>query len=224
MGTPPLRILIVGGHPVILGVVRLACAGRVDLDVVGEGSSGAEAVSLASEIPSDVLVLDLDLLEVDGLDVLRQIRQGGFEGAILVLSDRTDGSTVLDAMRYGADGYLTKAEGLRQVGSVILRVATGERVVDPSLERAAVLELGRFARQVRQGSEVAETLTGREREILELLAEGFTTRQIGRRLAISPRTVETHVAKLYRKLSVRTRVQAVARAASLGLIDFRSRS
>jgi RNA polymerase sigma factor (sigma-70 family) len=92
-------------------------------------------------------------------------------------------------------------------------------VVDPALEQAAVLELGRFARQARESSAVVATLTPREREVLELLAEGLTMQQIGRRLTISPRTVETHVAKLYRKLEVRSRVQAIAKAASLGLLE-----
>jgi DNA-binding NarL/FixJ family response regulator len=221
MASPTLQILIVGGHPVILGVVRLACAGHADLEVAGEATTGEGALTLVAGTPADVVVLDLDLADVDGLEVLRKVRLDGFAGAVLILSDRTDGTTVLDAMRRGADGYLTKADGLRQVGSAIRRVAAGERVVDPSLEQAAVFELGRFVRQAREGSEVAGTLTARERQILELLSEGLTMQQIGRRLGISPRTVETHVAKLYRKLAVRTRVQAVARAASLGLIDFR---
>jgi DNA-binding NarL/FixJ family response regulator len=221
MTASALQILIVGGHPVILGVVRLACSGHPDLEIVGEAATGQRAGPLVSDTPADVVVLDLDLPDMDGLEVLRTVRSGGFAGAVLVLSDRADGTTVLDAMRGGADGYLTKADGLRHVGTAIRRVAAGERVVDPSLEEAAVFELGRFVRQAREGSEVAAKLTPRERQILELLSEGYTMHQIGRRLGISPRTVETHVAKLYRKLSVRSRVQAVARAASLGLIDFR---
>ena len=83
------------------------------------------------------------------------------------------------------------------------------------------LELGIYVRRSRDGAEVDQDITGRQREILGLLADGFTISQIGRRLAISPRTVETHVANLYRKLSVRTRLQAIARAASLGIIDLR---
>jgi DNA-binding NarL/FixJ family response regulator len=221
MTAPALQILIVGGHPVIIGVVRLACSGHPDLEIAGEATTGEGAISLVSERPADVVVLDLDLADRDGLEVLRMLRSEGFAGAVLILSDRADGTTVLDAMRRGADGYLTKADGLRHVDSAIRRVAAGERVVDPSLEEAAVFELGRFVRQAREGSEVAATLTARERQILGLLSEGYTMQQIGRRLGISPRTVETHVAKLYRKLSVRSRVQAVARAASLGLIDFR---
>jgi len=206
---------------VILGVVRLACSGQQDLMVVGEATTGEEAVALLAEVDVDVVVLDLDLADMDGLDALRRFRRDGFAGSVLALSDRADGATVLEAMRSGADGYLTKAEGLRSVASAIREVGAGGHVLDASLERSAVLELGRFARQAREGSEVAATLTPREREILDLLSQGLTMRQIGRRLGISPRTVETHVAKLYRKLSVRTRVQAVARAASLGLIEFK---
>jgi DNA-binding NarL/FixJ family response regulator len=153
------------------------------------------------------------------VQVVRSLREDGYVGGVLAISDRSDGATVLQALRWGADGYLTKADGLREVGPALLRVARGQRVVDPSLEQAAVRELGRFARQVRQGNDAAGTVTPRERQILQLLAEGLTMRQVARRLEISPRTVETHVAKLYRKLDVRTRVQAIARAASIGLID-----
>ena len=92
-------------------------------------------------------------------------------------------------------------------------------MVPPELERTLVDELGRLARQARERSSVGSAITRREREILVLLADGFTTRQVGRRLGISPRTVETHVAKLYRKLAVSTRLQALARAASLGIIQ-----
>lgn len=217
----PTRVAVLGGHPVIVGVVRLACAHRSDLELVHEVGEGAGALTSMLPGAADVLVLDLELPDADGLEVLRRLRDWGWSGAVLVLSDRADGTTVLEAMRRGADGYLTKADGLRHVGAAIRAVATGKRVIDPALEEAAVSQLGRFARQAREGAEVMGSLTGRERQILELLSEGLTTQQIGRRLGISPRTVETHVSKLYRKLEVRTRVQAVSKAASLGLIEFR---
>jgi len=219
MPSDPVRVLVIAGHPVILGVLRLACDAEPSLLIVGEAFAGARGLELATSTSADVVVLDLELDDPQGLEVLRTLRAGGFLGGVLALSDRTDGATVLEAMRLGADGYLTKADGLRDIGTAMLRIARGERVVDGSLERAAVHELGRFARQARESSEVAGTITPRERQILQLLAEGLTMRQVARRLGISPRTVETHVAKLYRKLDVRTRVQAIARAASIGLID-----
>jgi DNA-binding NarL/FixJ family response regulator len=206
---------------VIRGVVRLACDAASDLELMAEGEFGATAVAVVLGAVPDVAVLDIDLPDRDGLGVLRDLRDAGFAGAVLVLTDRDDGSSLLEAMRLGAAGYLGKANGLRQVARAIRRVASGERVVDPELEELAVGELGRFARRAREGREVGAVLTAREQEILELLADGLTMQQIARRLAISPRTVETHVAKLYRKLAVRTRVQAVARAMSLGLVDLR---
>ena len=203
----------------ILGVVRLACDALADVSIVAEVDNAPDAVAAVSALGPDLAVLDLDLADVDGPELLRFLRAGGFAGHVVAVSERTDGSTVLEAMRQGVDAYLVKPDGLRRIGDAIRRVRNGERVIDAAVEQAAVVELGRFARQVREGSQVASSLTPREGEILKLLAEGLTMRQIGRRLSISPRTVETHVAKLYRKLAVRTRVQAIAKAASLGLIE-----
>ena len=205
----------------ILGVVRLACHALPDVEIVGEVDSAADALRAVSATPPDIAVIDLDLPDTDGTDLLRSLSDLGFDGRIVVVSERVDGPTVLEAMRLGVDAYLAKPDGLRRIGDAIRRVRDGERVIDPALEHVAVLELGRFARQARESTEVVSSLTSREREILSLLAEGLTMKQIGRRLGISPRTVETHVAKLYRKLAVRTRVQAIAKAASLGLIELR---
>jgi DNA-binding NarL/FixJ family response regulator len=147
------------------------------------------------------------------------LREDGMAAAAVVLTDRSDGAAVLQALRLGARGYVRKASGLADVGAAVRLVADGGRAIEPELEQAAVMALGRFAQQAREGSEVQAALTPRELEILVMVSQGFTMRQVGRRLDISPRTVETHVAKLYRKLGVRTRVQAVARAAQLGLIE-----
>jgi DNA-binding NarL/FixJ family response regulator len=221
MSISPTRVLVVGGHPVILGVVRLACDALPNVQIVAEAGDGPAAVAAAASLTPELAVIDLDLPGTDGVDVLRSLRDEGLRGLVVVVSERADGATVLRAMRLGVDAYLIKPDGLRRIGDAIRRVLNGERVIDPALERAAVLELGRFARQARESSEIDASLTPREREILELLAEGLTMQQIGRRLDISPRTVETHVANLYRKLAVRSRVQAVSRAASLGLIELR---
>jgi two-component system response regulator NreC len=215
------RVVIAGGHPVIRGVVRLSCADAGGLEVVGEAEDVVRAVELCRALDPDVLVVDVDLGDEDGTDTIARLRGDAVDTPIVVLSDRTDGATVLTALRLGVRGFVGKNDSLRSVGSAILRVAGGERVIAPELEQAAVAALGSLARQAREGSEMRASLTSREHEILLMVSRGLTMQQVGSRLGISPRTVETHVAKLYRKLGVRTRVQAVARAAQLGLIDLR---
>ena len=212
-----IRVAVAGGHPVILGVVRLACQEAPDLELVAEldRADGASAAILLAQ--PDIAVIDLDM--ANSLTIFREVRDKGFAGRVMVLSDRPDGRSVLEALRHGADGYLVKADGLREIASSIRRIAAGEQIIAAEHEDAAMRELGRFAVRARQGAEAASAITRRQHEVLSLLVEGLTMRQIGRRLAISPRTVEAHAAMLYRKLGVRTRVQVVSRAVALGLVD-----
>jgi DNA-binding NarL/FixJ family response regulator len=215
----PARVVIAGAHPVLRGAVRRSCEGISGVDVVAEVGDLDRLLEVCHNEHPDVLVLDDELIGVDGPEALRQAREQGVAAGVLMISDRTDGASVLGALKLGVRGYLDKADGFRGVGAVVRAVAAGERVIDPELEQAAVMALGSFARNAREGSEVRATLTPREHEILVMVSTGSTMQQVARRLEISPRTVETHVAKLYRKLGVRTRVQAVARAAQLGLIE-----
>lgn len=221
MDTPAIRVLVVDAHPVIRGVARLACEGSEDLELVAEASDSDEALNAVTALSPHVVILDLDLPKHGGRDTLARLKEARYPGAVLALSDRSDGTAVLEALKLGAQSYLIKGPALRSLADAVRRTAAGERLIDPELEQGAVIELGRFARQAREGSETAAMLTQREQEILGHISEGLTMHQIGTRLGISPRTVETHVAKLYRKLGVRTRVQAVRRAATLGLIDLR---
>jgi two-component system, NarL family, nitrate/nitrite response regulator NarL len=214
-----MRVAIAAGHPVIRGVAKLSCESVGGIEVLAEASTVDEVVELCRRLPIDLLILDVDLRDGDGLDALRTVRPEGFVAPVLVLTDRTDGSAVLDALRLGVRGYLGKADGLRTVGASARRIVAGERLMAPALEQVAVRALGRFAKQAREGSEVRAILTLRERQILAMVSEGLSVRQMARELSISPRTVESHTAKLYRKLGVRTRIQAVARAAAVGLVD-----
>jgi two-component system, NarL family, nitrate/nitrite response regulator NarL len=211
-------VLVIAVHPVIAGVVRLACEAADDLELIAAIDDPDAGVAAAATSESDVIVLDLDLRGTDVLELLRRLRSAAEPAAILALSDRAEGAVALDALRGGVDGFLVKADGLRTVGDAIRRVAVGERVIDPKAERAAAAHLPTFARQARESSGAGTSVTKRERQVLRYLAEGLTMRQIASRLNISPRTVETHVEKLYRKLGVRTRVQAVRRGAALHLI------
>jgi DNA-binding NarL/FixJ family response regulator len=212
-----VRAVVAAGHPVVRGVIDLACR-EADVTVIAAVGSARDALEACRTRTPDLLVLDLELPDADGFRVLSEL-DAGRPDSVLVLSDHTDGDLVLRALRLGARGYVTKAEGLRGLSGTIRRVLAGERVIAPGLEQDAVLALGRFAKRAREGAEVAAELTTREQQVLELLSDGHTMRQIATRLSISPRTVETHVGKLYRKLGVRTRVQAVSRAATLGLVE-----
>ncbi len=220
MPVSDVRVLVVEDHPVLRGVVRLACEHTPGLALAGEVGTGEEAVEACRELRPDVVVLDLSLPgALQGLDVARAVRAEGTVGRLLVLTGRSDEDAVFDAIKAGADGFLEKTAGVRFIADALLRVAAGERVFTPQQERIAVAELGRLARQARESSGVRAHLTERELEILELVSRGLTVKQVATRLGLSPRTVETHVAKLYRKLGVRNRVQAVSRAAALGLVE-----
>ena len=212
-------VTIAVAHPLVRDAVVRSCERVGAVQVVDEVGDGRGLLSACRARVPQVIVLDDDLDEGHGIEALRALREAGVPSRVLVLTDRDDGASILEALKLGVRGYLGKADDLRDVGTAVQRIATGERLIDPDLEQAAVMALGAFARQAREGSEMQATLTPREHQILVLVSDGLTMQQVASRLGISPRTVETHVAKLYRKLGVRTRVQAVSRAAQLGLID-----
>lgn len=212
-----VRAVVVAAHRTVRGVIELACR-EAGVTVVDRAETAAGATAACRSSRPELLVLDLELPDADGFRVLSDLDDDR-PRSVLVLADRADGDLVLRALRLGARGYVTKAEGLRDLATTIRRVVAGERVMTPELTKDALGALGRMARHAREGADVGAGLTPRERQVLELLTEGLTIGQIAARFGISPRTVETHVAKLYRKLGVRTRVQAISRAATLGLVD-----
>ncbi|MDP9300036.1 MAG: response regulator transcription factor, partial [Actinomycetota bacterium] len=122
-------------------------------------------------------------------------------------------------LRAGVSGLLERSRGVERLSTALRSLSAGESAFEPGQERAALRQLGRMARQAREVSAVASTITAREREVLGLISEGLSTRQVASRLNLSSKTVETHIGKLYRKLGARTRVQALSRAVELGLID-----
>jgi DNA-binding NarL/FixJ family response regulator len=211
---------VVEDHAVIRGVIRLACEHAYGIEVIGEVETGEAALEAARADPPDVIVLDLALPgPLQGLDVARTLRADGHPARILVLTGITDEETLFECIRIGVDGYLEKTAGVRFVADALRRVALGERVFTPEQERAAIAQLGRLARQTREVSGAQATITGRELEVLDLIAEGLTVKQVGSRLGLSSRTVESHLSKLYRKLGARNRVQALSRASALRLVD-----
>jgi DNA-binding NarL/FixJ family response regulator len=213
-------VLIVEDHPVLRGVIRLACEHAPELDVAAEVSDGESALEVCRTLRPDVMVLDLSLPgDLQGLELARIVRSERLPVRILVLTGRTDEGALFESVAAGVDGYLEKTAGVRFIAEALTRVARGERVFTPEQERGAVAELGRRARRAREQADARANLTPREVEILQYASLGLTVRQVANRLGLSPRTVETHLGKLYRKLGVRNRVQALSRAAALGLID-----
>lgn len=213
----PVRVVVVDDHPLIRDVVKFACSARDDVRVVGEAADGPAALEVCERVRPDVVLLDLGLPGIDGLEVMRRLREAARGERVLVLSGRDDPEAVLEAIRAGASGFLEKTASLDRVVGAIAAVAAGADAFPDDVRRRASDHLADVADRARRGAAAASTLTRRERQVLDLVAEGLTSRQIAVRLGVSERTVETHVGSLYGKLGVRTRVQAVTRAAALGL-------
>jgi two-component system, NarL family, response regulator DesR len=209
-------VLIRSMHPALEGVVRLSAGGVSAVDHV----VAVEAVDLPGALraaPGSIVVVDLDATAT--LTELRTIAGLGTDARIVVLADRDWPGSSLTAIRLGVRGFVRVPEALDTLSETLRRVARGERAIPSEIEQAAIAELGRCVQRARVASREASIITSRERQVLELLADGLTMRQIGRRLSISPRTVEAHTGKLYRKLTVRSRVEAIRRGSALGLIE-----
>jgi DNA-binding NarL/FixJ family response regulator len=215
----PARVLVVEDHPLLRTIIKVACDQTDSLVWVGEAGDGASALEACRTAQPDLMVLDLALAgDLQGLEVARLVREQGLSIRILVVTARTDETAVFESLIAGVDGFLEKTAGVRSMAEALQRLANGERLFTTAQMQAAIAELGRRAKQARE-PESPEGLTAREREVLGHAARGFTVGQMARRLHLSPRTVETHLAHAYRRLGVRNRVQALARASDLGLID-----
>lgn len=214
------HLFVVAARPVIEAIVR-AAATSVDAAAVVINRDFVAVLAAIESQPDAMVVVDLDASVEGGLEMLQTVRRSRPLARSIVLSSRPEGSLVLDAIRCGARAFVRVPEDLPALPDVLRAVAHGERFVPPDFEGSVVAELTAYVRRSRDPEAVGHDITRRQREILSLLADGFTIAQIGRRLSISPRTVETHVANIYRNLSVRSRLQAIRRAAALGIIELR---
>jgi DNA-binding NarL/FixJ family response regulator len=197
----------------------MACDASPYLTVAGEVGTGDAAIDAVRSLRPTVMVVDLSLPDLEGGDLVRRTRTERPDIRVLVLVNRTDDPTVFAVMKAGADGCLAKTASVQALREAVEMVAAGRRVFTPQQEQAAIVELGRMARHAREASALSASVTARELQILSYVSEGFTIRQVASRLGLSPRTVDTHIAKIYRKLGVTNRVRAIGRATELGLID-----
>jgi len=207
----PMRVLLVDDHALVRSAIRQALEAP-DVVVVGEASSAEEALEMAPRLRPDLLLLDIDLPGMSGLEAVRELAPRLPDTRVVMLTVSTDRRDLLDAMRHGAFGYLTKD----LTGDALLRAVRGIRRGDLPMSRVhAALVVDHLSRGARGGvpapDDVGGLLSAREQEVLRLLAEGMTDREIAGGLAISPRTVESHVSSVLRKLGVRNRAEAAQR-------------
>jgi DNA-binding NarL/FixJ family response regulator len=212
----PIRVLVVDDHPVVRQGLRSFLASRDGIEVVGEAADGEGAVAEARRLRPDVVLLDLVMPGGGGVDAIARIREEGDGPAVLVLTSFAGDDQVLPAVRAGASGYLLKDVDGAELEAAIRTVAQGGALLDPHVAGTVMDEV---ARPGRRGALDVETLTPREREVLSLLAQGLTNRELASRLFVSEKTVKTHVSSILSKLHLADRTQAALFAVRHGLAE-----
>ena len=213
MSSAAVRVLIAEDHAVVREGTRRILAADPGIDVVGEAEDGQRALDLAERLKPDVLVLDLRLPKVTGIEVARQIRTCAPDTRILVLSAYDDDDYVFAAMDAGASGYLLKTAHGDEVVSAIHSIARGEVVLQSAIASKFLRNRGNVR---ANGDSYEERLTEREMEILRLAGLGLRNKEIAERLHLSQRTVEGHLSHVFTKLNLGSRTEAVLHAAARG--------
>jgi DNA-binding NarL/FixJ family response regulator len=213
-----IRVVLVDDHAIVRTGLKAVLADAPEIDVVGEASGGNEAVDLLTQIAADVVVMDLSMSEGDGLTATRAITATGDGTRVLVLTMHAEEAYLEAVLEAGASGYLGKATADRDLVEAVRAVDRGEIFVQPTAAR--VLAQG-ARRRDEQATERAryERLTDREREVMRLIAEGYTAPEIGEQLAISPKTVDTYKQRVNDKLGLTHRADYVKLALKLGLLQ-----
>ena len=214
--TDPVRVLVVDDHPMVREGLRSMLTGD-GVSVSGEAGSGAEALQRAADRDVDVILLDLELPDMDGLTVLRRMREIDARLPVLVVTMHQDPALVRRAVEAGANGYVLKGVGRRELLASIHAVHSGESVVDPELLKAALA--GRDSTAVETTPVIGDGLSHVELDLLRLVAAGLTNRQIGQRLHWSHATVKKYVQRVLEKLDVPDRTRAAVEAVRRGLLD-----
>ncbi len=209
-----IRILIVDDHTVVRDGLSAMLGREDDFEVVGEAQNGLEGVEKAVLLKPDVVLMDLRMPELDGVEAMRRIREQKPEINFLVLTTFDTDEYIYDAIEAGAKGFLLKDASREELFKAVRAVSRGDSLIDPSV---AARVLNRFA-QLSRESAPQELLSEREREVLDLLAKGSANKEIAASLSLSESTIKTHVANIFQKLEVNDRTSAVTQALQRGII------
>jgi two-component system response regulator NreC len=211
-----INIMLADDHPIVRQGLRALLESEQNFQLVGEAGDGLEAVRLAIRLRPDVLITDVMMPGLNGLEVTRQVTKSLPQTKVIILSMYTDDSYVLEALKNGATGYVLKDSQATDLVLAIREVAAGKRYLSPPLSER---ELELYAQRFESApTDPYELLTTREREVLQLVAEGRTSTEIAQQLFISPRTAEGHRANLMRKLGVQNNAELVRYALKRGIV------
>ncbi len=210
-----LRVLLADDHPVFRDGLSSLLRSLEDVELVAEASTGAEAVALSEQHQPDVIVMDLHMPDLNGIDATREVVRAQPRVGVLVLTMFEDDDSVFAAMRAGARGYLLKGASQDEIVRALRSVASGEAIFGPAIAQRVISYFARSGGLA--GATAFPELTQRENEVLELIAQGRPNAAIARHLFLSEKTVRNHVSNIFAKLQVADRAEAIVRAREAGL-------
>jgi DNA-binding NarL/FixJ family response regulator len=216
--TAKIRIALADDHHLIRSGLKLLLGSDDSLEIVGEASDGTAALQLAEELHPDILVLDLSMPGMDGMECLREIKRRGLATKVIVLTMYEDEGYILEAMTAGASGYVQKSSVDTELFQAIQRVMAGQIHLNPANSQA-LLSLLLVGRQNDGGNSALIPLSPREQEVLHLYARGFSLKEIGEQLGLSVKTVDTYKTRIMEKLSLTRKSELITYAIKQGLLD-----
>jgi DNA-binding NarL/FixJ family response regulator len=212
----PVRLLLADDHRMLRESLRRSMEDN-GFDVVGEAPDGAEAVRLAEELHPDVILMDVTMPVLDGVEATRQVRDRVPGTQVVILTMHADREVLVDAIRAGAAGYLVKDCSTEEVVDTVRKAAAGETALSAELAASMLGEVRDLVRR-EEAAGAEPIISKREEEVLQLIADGLSTTEVAAKLYISVKTVKNHLASIYQKLDTRDRTQAVLQAVRMGII------
>ena len=210
-----IRVLLADDHRMLREGLRRSLTDE-GLDIVGEAENGEQAIRLASDLRPDVVLMDVSMPELDGVEATKVIRQEPDAPQVIMLTMHADKEVLADAIRAGASGYLVKDCSTEEVAEAVRMAVQGDTALSPQLAATMLDEVRRL--DVPDTSDDDRVVTKREEEVLQLIADGCSTPEVAEQLYISQKTVKNHLASIYQKLDARDRTQAVLQAVRMGIV------